>query len=101
MLEAIGIAVFIHLGKTVIDRFWGAQRTGSTAVVDQSGKLEYTAPDAGRTVVHKEFTVHQRQESVLLFGNFYLMDTLQELLVGDEVPLGLDHRGEYARNSPG
>jgi hypothetical protein len=87
VIAAIATPLLIHLGKVTIDRFWGTQSQGNSAVVNQTGSLEYTASDAGRTQVRKDFTVPTYQRYEVLFGDLYLDDTVRELLSGDEIPL--------------
>lgn len=89
MVESVATALLIYLGQKTIDRFWGAQRTGNSSFVDNSGKVQSTNSDAGRTAIRREFTVSKYQESELIVGEFLMENSIQEALMGNEVPLVL------------
>jgi hypothetical protein len=86
-ITAIAAPLIVHLGKVAIDRFWGVQNQGNSAVVNQTGSVGYTDSDEGRTLVTNEFTVSRSQPYELLFGDIYVSDTAQQLMSGSEVPL--------------
>jgi hypothetical protein len=89
MWEIVVSALLIHLGKKGIDKFWPECRSGKHPVISQTGNLGYAFSDAGLMQVGKELTVSQYQEYQTLVGNLYIPDTIQNLMVGDEVVLVL------------
>ncbi len=90
MIEAIAIALLTHLGKKVIDNFWDARKSGSAPIVDDGGHLGFTAASQnGRTLVNKSFSVPLRQASELVYGDLYLPQSIQDILVGDETAIVL------------
>ena len=89
MLETIVAGLITHLGKKVIDKFWGELQNGKNPVVDITGNMDTTTSHAGRTLVKKAFTIPSYQEEELIIGNFYLDFILEIMVLGDEVPLVL------------
>ncbi len=89
MWEGVAAGLLIHLGKGLIDKFWGERRAGKLPVIDQSGDFGYMGLDEGRMVVGSDFTVAEGQEYELLFGDIYLPDTIAEWMEGDEILLVL------------
>jgi len=90
MWEAVAIALISHIGKVAIDKFWTNKDPLKSTVVNNAGIISYSGKDPqGRTVISKNITGIQYQQSGTLFGKLYLPDTLQNTLVGDEVALVL------------
>lgn len=89
MWEIVGASLISYLGKKAIDEFWSGRRSGKHPVVSQSGNVGYASLNAGRTSIEKKFTVSQFQEHETLFGNLYMPDTIEDLLVGGEIALVL------------
>ena len=100
MWEAVAIALITHIGKKAIDEFWSFRDSSKSPVVNQTGLISYASQDAsGRTVVQKDYAGVKRQQSGTLFGNFYLPESIQDLIEGDEIVLvlvvGADNEQTY------
>ena len=90
MWEAVASALIIHIGKTAIDKFWTNKDPLKSPIVNQTGLVSYAGKDSqGRTVIPKNVTGLPYKQSGTLFGNLYLPDTIQEILVGNEIALVL------------
>lgn len=90
MWEAVASALIIHIGKTAIDKFWNNKDPLKSSVVNNTGIISYAGKDSqGRTVIPKNVTGLQYQQTGTLFGKLYLPDTIQDALVGDEIALVL------------
>lgn len=90
MWETVAATLLIHIGKKAVDTFWFNRDSSKKPVVDQTGNITYTGLDTtGRTVIPTNFTKLRHQQSATIFGNLYLPDTIQDIIVGDEIVLVL------------
>lgn len=89
IVEPIAIGLGLHLGKKVVDWLWNGVQNDQVPVASPSGNLGFAAPYGGRTQIGQEFTVPHHQVSELVVGTFYIPDSLEGVLRGDEVTLVL------------
>lgn len=89
MWEVIATSLITHLGKKAIDRFWSGRHAGEYPVLNQAGTLRYATLDTGRVSIGRSATVPNDQEYETLFGDFYIPDTIADIITGDEIALVL------------
>ncbi len=81
------IPLALYAGKKVIDLISEGLSSGQTPVVDQAGNIGAVYNNQGRTIVDRNFTASAYVASELIFGNFYIPDTVEILMTGEELAL--------------
>lgn len=87
------ISLLSRIENKALDQFWKDTSAGKYPIVDLEGNMGYSLSDQdGLLFVRNDFTDSTCEECEFVFGNFFLPDTVQELLTGDKVLLLMVYR---------
>lgn len=97
VLKDIAVGTCVHLlsrmDDEALDGFWREVSTGEYPIVDFQGNLGYSllSPE-GLLFIRNDFTATSYEQFELVFGDIFLPDTAQELLLKDKALLLMVYR---------
>ncbi|HWR24891.1 MAG TPA: hypothetical protein VN278_01545, partial [Methanosarcina sp.] len=92
MLENITVGTCMHLLSQIeneaLDYFWWEISNGRYPIIDLESKMSYSIMNQeGLLFIRNDFTASTYTQYELVFGGFFLPDTVEELLSQDEILL--------------
>ncbi len=92
MLKDIAVGTCVHLLSRIddkaLDEFWKEASAGKSPIVDSQGNLGYSLlSEDGILFIRNDFAATSYEQFELVFGDLFLPDTVQELLLKDKVLL--------------
>lgn len=97
MLKYITVGTCVHLLSRIddkaLDEFWRETSAGKSPIVDSHGNLGYSLLSEDSILfIRNDFTATNYEQFELVFGDLFLPDTVQELLLKDKVLLLVVYR---------
>ncbi|WP_292390283.1 hypothetical protein [Methanosarcina sp. UBA5] len=77
-----------RIDDEALDEFWRETSAGKSPIIDSQGNLGYSLlSEEGILFIRNDFTPANYEYFELVFGDLFLPDTVQELLLKDKVLL--------------
>ncbi len=97
MLKDIAVGTCVHLlsqmDTKALDEFWKEISSGKGPIIDFQGNLGYSLlSEEGILFIRNDFTATNYEYFELVFGDIFLPDTVQELLLKDKIMLLMVYR---------
>lgn len=91
-MKDITVGTCVHLLSRIddkaLDEFWKETSAGKSPIVDSQGNLGYSLlSEDGILFIRNDFAATSYEQFELVFGDLFLPDTVQELLIKDKVLL--------------